>query len=120
MQPPIIHTLLKNRVIDALQMELTALAEQQLDEPGNHLIKNQYAEIKSLIEYLDKQKNLLTIEEQWHEDTPPEDGCYLVEAEAIPYKNSIYLVAEWDSTAKCWYDEAFEDPINIKKWKPIN
>ena len=30
METPIIHPLLKNRVIDALQMELTALAEQQL------------------------------------------------------------------------------------------
>ena len=95
---PIIHTLLKLRIIDGLKLELTALQEEQLDEPANNLCRNQQAEIKNLIEYLDQQKNLLTIEEQWHEDTPPEDGCYLVEAENIPYKNSIYLVAEWDST----------------------
>ena len=117
---PIIHPLLKLRIIDGLKLELTALQEEQLDEPANNLCRNQQAEIKTLIEYLDQQKNLLTIEEQWHEDTPPKDGCYLVEAENIPYKNSIYLVAEWDSDAKCWYDEALDNPINIKKWKPIN
>lgn len=56
METPIINTLLKIRIIDALQMELTALADQQLDEPGNHLIKNQYAEIKAIKDYLDGSK----------------------------------------------------------------
>ncbi|MBQ2174914.1 MAG: hypothetical protein II453_07595 [Alphaproteobacteria bacterium] len=55
----------------------------------------------------------------WHTEPPTEDGCYLVEAITIPYKNSEFLVAEYDTNAQCWYDEAFENPIEIKKWKRI-
>lgn len=55
----------------------------------------------------------------WHTEPPTEDGCYLVEATTIPYKNSEFLVAEYDTNARCWYDEAFENPIEIKRWKRI-
>jgi hypothetical protein len=29
------------------------------------------------------------------------------------------LVAEYDTNAQCWYDEAFENPIEIIRWKRI-
>lgn len=56
MQPPIINTLLKIRIIDALNMEMTALQDEMLDEPSNSLIKNQHAEIKAIKDYLDGSK----------------------------------------------------------------
>lgn len=55
----------------------------------------------------------------WHTETPTEDGCYLVEAAQIPYKNSKFLIAEFDTNAQCWYDEAFENSIEIIQWKRI-
>lgn len=55
----------------------------------------------------------------WHTEPPTEDGCYLVEAKYIPYKNSCFLVAEYDTSAQCWYDEAYENPIEIERWKRI-
>lgn len=55
----------------------------------------------------------------WHTEPPTEDGCYLVEATKIPYKNSEFLVAEYDTNAKAWYDEAYENVIEIKRWKMI-
>lgn len=55
----------------------------------------------------------------WHTEPPTEDGCYLAEATIIPYKNTEFLVAEYDTNAQCWYDEAYEDPIEIKRWKKI-
>ena len=56
----------------------------------------------------------------WHTEQPPtEDGCYLVEATEIPYKNSKFLVAEYDTNAQCWYDEAYENTIEILRWKKI-
>lgn len=57
--------------------------------------------------------------EGWHTEPPTEDGCYLAEATIIPYKNSEFLVAEYDTNAQCWYDEAFENPIEIERWKRI-
>lgn len=72
---PIIHTLLKLRIIDGLKLELTALQEEQLDEPANNLCRNQQAEIKTLIEYLDKQKSPLQIQEA-KQDTTKDDGRY--------------------------------------------
>lgn len=29
------------------------------------------------------------------------------------------IVAEYDTSAQCWYDEAFENPIDIIRWKKI-
>lgn len=55
----------------------------------------------------------------WQTEPPTEDGCYLVEAITIPYKNSSFLVAEYDTNAKAWYDEAFENSIDIIRWKRI-
>lgn len=55
----------------------------------------------------------------WHTEPPTEDGCYLVEAVNIPYKNTEFLVAEYDTNAQCWYDEAYEKSIEIKRWKRI-
>lgn len=55
----------------------------------------------------------------WHTKPPQKDGCYLVEATNIPYKNSEFLVAEYDTNTQCWYDEAFENPIEITRWKKI-
>lgn len=55
----------------------------------------------------------------WQTEPPTEDGCYLVEAVEIPYKNSSFLVAEYDTSAQCWYDEAFENSIEIERWKRI-
>lgn len=55
----------------------------------------------------------------WHTEPPTEDGCYLVEATNIPYKNSEFLVAEYDTNAQAWYDEAYENEIEIKRWKRI-
>lgn len=55
----------------------------------------------------------------WHTEPPTEDGCYLAEATIIPYKNSDFLVAEYDTNAQCWYDEAYENEIEIKRWKRI-
>lgn len=55
----------------------------------------------------------------WHTEPPTEDGCYLAEAKYIPYKNSCFLVAEYDTNAQCWYDEAYENPIEIERWKRI-
>lgn len=55
----------------------------------------------------------------WHTEPPTDDCCYLVEATNIPYKNSKFLVAEYDTNAQCWYDEAFENSINIIRWKKI-
>lgn len=55
----------------------------------------------------------------WHTEPPTEDGCYLAEAKYIPYKNSEYLVAEYDTNAQTWYDEAYENEIEIKRWKRI-
>lgn len=56
METPIINTLLKIRIIDALNMEMTALQDEMLDEPSNSLIKNQHAEIKAIKDYLDGSK----------------------------------------------------------------
>lgn len=66
-----------------------------------------------------KDEELISELGGWHTEPPTEDGCYLVEATNIPYKNSEYLVAEYDTNAKCWYDEAFENPIDIIRWKKI-
>lgn len=55
----------------------------------------------------------------WQTEPPTEDGCYLVEATKIPYKNSRFLVAEYDTNAQTWYDEAFENSIDIIRWKRI-
>lgn len=33
----------------------------------------------------------------WTTEPPAEDGCYLAEAKYIPYKNSCFLVAEYDT-----------------------
>lgn len=56
MESPIITSNLKSRVIDALQLEMTALSDQMLDEPGNRLIRNQYAELKAMHDFLDGTK----------------------------------------------------------------
>lgn len=55
----------------------------------------------------------------WHTEPPTEDGCYLAETFRIPYKNCQYIVAEYDSNANAWYDEAYEKEIEIKRWKKI-
>lgn len=55
----------------------------------------------------------------WHTEPPTEDGCYLVETTYITYKNSDFLVAEYDTNAQAWYDEAYEKEIEIKRWKRI-
>lgn len=55
----------------------------------------------------------------WHTEPPTEDGCYLAETFRIPYKNCNYIVAEYDTNAQTWYDEAYENEIEIKRWKRI-
>lgn len=55
----------------------------------------------------------------WHKEPPTEDGCYLAETFRIPYKNCNYIVAEYDTNAQTWYDEAYENEIDIKRWKRI-
>lgn len=55
----------------------------------------------------------------WHTEPPTEDGCYLAETFRIPYKNCHYIVAEYDTNAQTWYDEAYENEIEIKRWKRI-
>lgn len=55
----------------------------------------------------------------WHTEPPTEDGCYLAETFRIPYKNCLYIVAEYDTNAQAWYDEAYENEIEIKRWKKI-
>lgn len=55
----------------------------------------------------------------WHTEPPTEDGCYLAETFRIPYKNCHYIVAEYDTNAQAWYDEAYENEIEIKRWKRI-
>lgn len=55
----------------------------------------------------------------WNTEPPTEDGCYLAETFRIPYKNCNYIVAEYDTNAQCWYDEAYENEIEIKRWKRI-
>ena len=55
----------------------------------------------------------------WHTEPPTEDGCYLAETFRIPYKNCHYIVAEYDTNAQAWYDEAYENEIDIKRWKKI-
>ena len=55
----------------------------------------------------------------WHTEPPTEDGCYLTETFRIPYKNCHYIVAEYDTNAQTWYDEAYENEIEIKRWKRI-
>lgn len=57
--------------------------------------------------------------EGWHTEPPTEDGCYLAETIRIPYKNCNYIVAEYDTNAQAWYDEAYEKEIEIKRWKRI-
>jgi len=69
----------------------------------------------------DEEYNIKPISELggWHTEPPTEDGCYLAETFRIPYKNCHYIVAEYDTNAKCWYDEAYENEIEIKRWKKI-
>lgn len=55
----------------------------------------------------------------WHTQPPTEDGCYLAETFCIPYKNCNFIVAEYDTNAQTWYDEAYEKEIEIKRWKRI-
>lgn len=61
METPIINPLLKIRIIDALNLELTALEDQRLDEPNNRLIINQYAEIKAIKDFLDGTKKSIKL-----------------------------------------------------------
>lgn len=55
----------------------------------------------------------------WKTEPPTEDGCYLAETFRIPYKNCHYIVAEYDTNTKAWYDEAYENEIEIKRWEKI-
>ena len=55
----------------------------------------------------------------WYTEPPTEDGCYLAETFRIPYKNCNYIVAEYDTNAQAWYDEAYENEIEIKRWKRL-
>lgn len=66
-----------------------------------------------------KDEQPISEQDGWHTEPPEKDGCYLVETTYITYKNSDYLVAEYDTSAQCWYDEAFENPIDIIRWKKI-
>lgn len=54
----------------------------------------------------------------WHEEEPTVDGWYLVDTPDFP-KNCYCVVAEWDNTAKHFYSEETDDPIDFCKWKLI-
>lgn len=87
------------------------------DPDENSKIEECYIAAMAMADFKDNQ----SISELggWHTEPPTEDGCYLVEATTIPYKNSEFLVAEYDTNAQCWYDEAFENSIDIIRWKRI-
>lgn len=93
----------------------------QTEMDKNEEIQNLKDEILSKLVDLSIWKNNRPISKLggWHTVPPTEDGCYLVEAVEIPYKNSSFLVAEYDTNAKAWYDEAYENEIEIKRWKKI-
>ena len=49
---------------------------------------------------------------------PTEDEYYLVETPDF-YKNCEFIVAEWNNRAECFYEEAFDNPIEVRKYKLI-
>lgn len=78
---------------------------------------NVYAAAMEMAKYKDNQP--ISELGGWHAEPPTEDGCYLAETFRIPYKNCHYIVAEYDTNAQAWYDEAYENEIEIKRWKRI-
>lgn len=87
---------------------------------GSLSVQNGCAEFERIIAMADFKDTQPIFElGGWHTEPPTEDGCYLAETKYIAYKNSCFLVAEYDTNAQCWYDEAFENPIEIIRWKKI-
>lgn len=54
----------------------------------------------------------------FNDEHPTKDGYYLVKTPDF-YKNCEFIVAEWSNHAERFYEEAFDNPIEVKKYKLI-
>ena len=87
------------------------------DPDENSKIEECYIAAMAMADFKDAQP--ISSVGGWHTEPPTEDGCYLAETFHIPYKNFHYIVAQYDTNAKAWYEEEFDNEIEIKRWKRI-